>query len=102
MDLQTMVGDLGLSSLGDILWRSRLFLELIAVVLGAALIGFLAARWVYRGQIVDRSEIMRREFAGWRRRSTQSAQSVLRMKRDRTRAERRLRARTTSASSATL
>lgn len=70
---------------------NRMFLEVAGLVLGAALIGFLAARWLYKGEVDSRSEILRREFAMWRRRTSQGGRRLQRAKMDRDFVARKLR-----------
>lgn len=74
-------------TLGD----NRIFFEVAGLVLGAGMIGFLLARGLYKGQVNSRSEILRREYAVWRRRESQGGRRLQRAKMDRDFISRKLR-----------
>jgi hypothetical protein len=74
-----------------VLTENRVALEVLGLVFGSFLVGFLVARWLYKGQVTSRSEILRREFAGWRRRLAQGHSRVQRVKQDKEVAYRKLR-----------
>jgi hypothetical protein len=73
------------------LLEGRLALEIVALCLVSALIGFLTARSMYRGQVEKRTEVLRSASASWRRRLSQSQRQQLEASMQRARASRQLR-----------
>jgi hypothetical protein len=66
-------------------------LEVLALVLGAGLLGFLVARAMYRTKVATRTDHLRLEQTRWRRRLSHSASSVVAVSNERDRSERKLR-----------
>jgi hypothetical protein len=69
----------------------RPVLEIAALVLTAALVGFLCARWMYRAKVKTRTEHLRFEQARWRRRLSLSRSAIRSVASERDRSLRRLR-----------
>ena len=69
----------------------RPVLEMLAVVLTSALVGFLLARWIYRSKMTTRTEVLRFEQAKWRRRISQTRRGSDDLTRQRDRTQRRLK-----------
>lgn len=80
-----------LAKVSTLIVDNRLAFEVAGLVFCSTLIGFLVARWLYKGQVASRSEILRREFAQWRRRMAQGVGATTRVKRDRDIVQRKLR-----------
>jgi hypothetical protein len=90
-DISAYANSIDWQALGSALGRNGLPLEVAGLVLISALAGFLIARWMYRGQVQDRSEVLRRESAIWRRRISGSRNVTEAVMRQRDRASRQLR-----------
>ncbi|MDX2308331.1 MAG: hypothetical protein NW216_08850 [Hyphomicrobium sp.] len=63
----------------------RLFIEVGLLVLLSTLAGFVIARWLYRGQVGKRSNVLREELAKSRRRLSLETAAVVDARRDRDR-----------------
>jgi hypothetical protein len=66
-------------------------LEVLALVLGAALVGFLVARAMYRTKVATRTDHLRLEQTRWRRRLSHSSSSIVAVVSERDRSQRKLR-----------
>jgi hypothetical protein len=66
-------------------------LEVLALVLSSALVGFFIARAMYRTKVAVRTDQLRLEQTRWRRRLSQSSTSVAAVSNERERAQRKLR-----------
>jgi hypothetical protein len=75
-------------------------LEVLALVLGSALVGFLIARSMYRTKVATRTDHLRLEQTRWRRRLSQTTTSVIAVASERDRSERKLRRARTEATRA--
>jgi hypothetical protein len=66
-------------------------LEVLALVLGSSLLGFLVARSMYRTKVATRTDHLRLEQTRWRRRLSHSSSNVVAVANERDRSQRKLR-----------
>jgi hypothetical protein len=69
----------------------RPVLELLALVLGSALVGFLVARSIYRSKVATRTDHLRLEQTRWRRRMSHTTTNIVAVSNERDRSQRKLR-----------
>jgi HAMP domain-containing protein len=83
--------DIDWTAVGAALLEHRLAWETFGLVVVSALVGFLIARALYRGQVSKRAEVLRLASATWRRRIAQEQRASDEIGRERDRANRQRR-----------